>query len=103
MIVVFGVFIFNIKPLPPAPPRIMLKEIKSRLLRQRRRKPKEDSNLLGEAKNPAEREKLSPDRGESPIRESDSYGSYSTEGSNILQKMSSKEGSVGRESTPDHS
>ncbi len=102
VIVVFGVFIFNVKPLPPAPPRIMLTEIKSRLLRQRRRKPKEDSSLLGEVKNPAEREKLTPNRGESPARETDSYGSYSKEGSTILRQMS-KEGGMAREITPDHS
>ncbi len=128
IIVVFGVFIFNLRPLPIAQPRIKLKDLKTHLLRTKRRKEqskatqedknKEDSTLLNRAprldsdveagkmrSSIAERQPGSLIRGPLEPRldsisysteysesMSYSYGSNSKEGSEILQKMSSKGG-----------
>ena len=131
IIVVFGVFIFNLKPLPVSQPRIKLNEIKNRLLSIRKRKEsskkpddkiKEDSTLLDRAvrkdgvtetrreRSSMERQPGSLIRG--PLEPqldsisystaysdsmSYSYGSNSKEGSEILQKMNTKEGGVAKD------
>lgn len=112
MIVVFGVFIFNLKPIPVAQPRIRLQELfklRSKFRRKRstpaeHHKDKitaEGSGLLTKESNsnPDSRRRGSSDEGVNPPSSSivvssssqSTYGSYSRDGSDILRRVGSSD------------